>query len=138
MPQFLILRLVLALTGIILALLGANVGLGGIATLGLQVEPGFVAAVDPIAFAYQDNHVRFNGGLLTAIGAFFIIGSVALERIRSVLIGLCGIIALGGLFRFSQPENPLFSDPELIRSLVMEVLFFPALAFWLWRSTVPR
>ena len=133
-----ILRIVLALTGIVLALLGANVGLGGIATLGLQIEPGFVAAVDPKAFAYQDNHVRFIGGLLTVVGAYFIIGSVALERMRLMLISLCGVVALAGLFRFSQPKNPLFSDPELIRSLAMEVLFFPALAFWLWRTAVPR
>jgi len=138
LPQFLILRIVLALTGIMLAILGANVGLGGIATLGLQVDPGFATVVNPTAFAAQDNHVRFIGGMLTAVGAFFFIGCVALERMRTVLIGQCGAVALAGLFRLSQPENPLFSDPELIRSFVMEVLFFPVLAFWLWRSTVQR
>ena len=71
------LRALLALTGLGVLVIGANVGLGGIRTMGLQVDPGFVVEVEAEAFFDQDNHVRYLGGVFAAMGTALIAGAVA-------------------------------------------------------------
>lgn len=63
-----LLRGVMALLGLAVVVLGLNIGLGGIRTLGWQggaVE--FLTVTDPALFAVRDSHVRFIGGIWLAL-----------------------------------------------------------------------
>ncbi len=132
-----LLRITLALTGIVLLLLGLNTGVGGILTLGWQIPPDFATIANAGNFAAQDNHVRFMGGLLAGAGLLTCAGAVALHRLRPALITICAIVFVGGLFRFTPFDGTVFSNPELIRSLALELVYFPLLALWVWR-TAPK
>ena len=133
MPPNLPLRFVLVLTGLGVFVIGANVGLGGMQTMGLQVAPGFLEPVDQAVFDVQDNHVRFLGGFFAAAGLMFVAGAIWLNALRSSLVTLCALIALAGLFRFSQ-GLPAVANSDVLPSLGLELVFFPLLAFWLTRA----
>lgn len=136
MPSNLALRIVLALTGVAVMAIGANVGLGGMQTMGMQVVPGFLEPVDQVVFDVQDNHIRFLGGVFAAVGLVFLAGAVWLSNLRDGLIVLCAVVAVAGLFRFSQGVEAATAG-EILPSLLLELVFFPLVAFWLMRS-VPR
>lgn len=129
-----VLRVVLLLVGAVMIALGLNVGLGGILTLGWQGSADFVSVTNAEAFAAQDNHVRFLGGfwlgagLLTAAGAFF------LNQLRPVLTGIAAMVFVGGLARLSAADPALVTSAAILPSLAAELVLFPALAIWLWRS----
>ncbi len=135
-PEFmtLALRFLLALTGAGVLVIGANVGLGGIRTMGLQVDPGFVAEVDAEAFFDQDNHVRYLGGVFAAVGAALIAGAIAFRALRPGLVLLLAVAACGALFRFSQAGFDILARGSLLPSLAFELLIFPALAIWVART----
>ena len=125
------LNLVLILVGAAICALGLNVGLGGINTLGWQGLQGFFGITDATAFATQDSHVRFLGGLWSGVGGLFVAGCFKLTALRPVLMALCGIIAVAGLFRFGGPGGLAMPGAALVRSLAFELLGFPILALWL-------
>ena len=128
------LRIILGVLGFAFIALGVNVAVGGILTLGLQIDLAFVAIADAVDFAKQDNHVRFLGGLMTAIGACFVIATVRFDQFRNLIFGLCIIIiSVAGLFRLTQSGLPSLLDAERFRSFLFEVAIFPAIAFWIAR-----
>lgn len=129
-----ILRTVLAMIGVIVVVLGLNIGLGGMQTLGWQIDPEFLTVTNPDDFAVQNNHIRFVGGVWFAIGLLFIAGSFALESLRTTLIFLCIAIAIASSFRFSAPNISILTNPDIIGSLLFEMIGFPLLALWLYRS----
>jgi hypothetical protein len=130
MRRHLILRAVLALIGAVVVVLGLNVGLGGIRTLGWQggaVE--FLTVTDPGLFAIRDSHIRFIGGIWLAIGLTLAAGAIWLERLRPVLVVIAALVFVGGLTRLS---GALPSD--VLPSLALELLGFPLLGWWVWRT----
>jgi hypothetical protein len=80
-----LLRMVLALCGIGIVMLGLNVSLGGIVTMGWQGSTDFVAITDAAAFQVQDNHVRFIAGVWTGVGLLFLAGAAKLETMRPIM-----------------------------------------------------
>ena len=127
------LRGLLVVTGLVVIAVGLNVGMGGIRTLGLQVPPDFVAVANPVGFAIQDSHTRFLGGLFLATGVLLVIGAFALRRLRSVLVTLCCIMPVAGLFRLTDVDAIAATMPALMASLAFEFVVFPALALAIWR-----
>ena len=129
------LRVSLFLTGAIVVWLGLNVGLGGFETLGWQGAKEFFAVTDPETFAVQDNHIRFIAGVWLSVGLILIAGSIALYRLRSVLIVLTGMVFVGGLMRFSSADGALLVSNSIAPSLIAELIAFPLLGFWIFKAT---
>ncbi|MCH2164500.1 MAG: DUF4345 domain-containing protein [Marinovum sp.] len=129
-----LLNLVVVIVGIAIVLLGLNVGLGGIKTLGWQSTRDFVAITDAAVFHAQDSHIRFIGGVWFGVGAVFIIGGFALRLFRSTLIILSAMIAIAGLFRFSNMNPEVIFSVAIVPSLAFELVGFPLLAWWLMAS----
>ena len=75
-PQ-LALRFVLAAVGVGIVVLGLNVGLGGIRTLGWQDARPFLEVTNTAVYGVHDSHIRFLGGVFMGIGLLFIAGSLA-------------------------------------------------------------
>lgn len=128
------LRGVLALASLFIVFTGINVAFGGIETLGLQGSRDFVAVTDATAFAAQDSHVRFFGGVWLGLGLLFSGGAVRLNALRPVLYVACALIFLGGLARFSALRPDVLFGPQLVGSLGAELIGMPLLAFWMWRT----
>ena len=136
-PNYL-LRGALAVLGLVIVVLGLNVGFGGIRTLGWQGGlVDFLTVTDPGVYAVRDNHVRFIGGVWLGLGLVVLAGSVAFQRLRGVLVVLVGLIAIGGLARFSGDLSSLVR-PDILPSLVFELLGAPLLALWFARAERPR
>jgi hypothetical protein len=124
------LRAVLALVGLAIIVLGLNVGLGGIQTLGWQGGvTAFVSVTDPAVFAVRDSHVRFNGGVWLAVGLTLLAGAIWLRQLRTVLVAVAGMVVVGGLVRLA---GPLPGD--VLASLAFELVGFPLLGWWVWRA----
>lgn len=134
MKTFTLINIVLLLAGAAIMALGLNIGLGGIQTLGWQLPRDFITITDPATFAVQDSHIRFIGGVWFAVGGVFAFGGFFISRIYPTLITLCGMIAIGGFFRLSGAGLDVRSNAELLPSFMLEILGFPLLAFWLFKS----
>lgn len=136
--RYLVLRALLALTGIVIILLGLNVGLGGIKTLGWQVVPDFVQVSDSRAFGMQDSHVRFLGGFWLGAGLMFVAAARWLQALRPVLLALVGMIVVGGLARVASLNIGILMTPDILQSLALELVGFPMLGLWLYRVDAIR
>ncbi len=136
--RYLVLRTLLALIGIVIILLGLNVGLGGIKTLGWQVAPDFVQVADSSAFGMQDNHVRFLGGFWLGAGLMFIAAAKWLQTLRPVLFALIGMITVGGLARIASMDAGILLTPDILQSVILELVGFPVLGLWLYRVDATR
>lgn len=130
-----LLKLVLVLIGSAIALLGLNIGLGGIRTLGWQIPQDFIAITNADIFQTQDSHIRFIGGVWFGIGVLFLGGALMLDQLRSSLIALCAVIAVAGLFRLSATNLDVIMSAAIAPSLIFEIVGFPLLSLWLMRST---
>jgi hypothetical protein len=126
-----LLRLILAIIGLIIIFLGFNVGFGGIRTLGWQGPTDYVEIVNSVAFRIQDSHFRFLGGVWLGIGIVFVAGTFAMHRLRTVLIVLCGVIFIGGIARLSAFDIRILLSLSVLPSLLAELVLFPALAYWI-------
>lgn len=129
-----VLKSILVLLGIVIMVLGLNVGLGGMRTLGWQVSQDFISVVDADVFAVQDNHIRFIGGVWFGVGLVFVLGAFALAKLRITLVTLCLMIAGAGLFRFSAMDLGVVFSGAIGPSLALELVGFPVLAWVLFRS----
>lgn len=130
-----VLRAAIAIVGVFVVVLGLNVGLGGIQTLGWQggTTP-FVTITDPAVFAVRANHFRFIGGVWLALGLLMLAGAFAFQQLRSVLIALTAMMFVGGLTRLSAGNLPLLASADLAPSLLFEVVVAPLLGLWMWRA----
>ncbi|MBV2150115.1 DUF4345 domain-containing protein [Sphingobium sp. AS12] len=130
-----LLRGAIALVGAVIVFLGLNVGLGGIPTLGWQGGSApFFAITDTTIFAVRNSHVRFLGGVWFGVGQLMLAGSLAFQRLRTVLIALAAMIFVGGLARMSGYEPSVLFSPEIAPSLLFEIVIAPLLAFWFWKA----
>lgn len=128
------LKIILALIGAVIIWLGLNVSLGGIATLGWQGPKDFFTISNEAAFAVQDNHVRFIGGVWLGVGAFFIAGAVWLEQLSTVLKALIVMVFIGGIARLSVADPDLLLSAKIAPSLIAELVLFPAIGLWIHKT----
>jgi len=129
-----LLRTVLVGAGLVMVVLGLNVGLGGIKTLGLQVPGEFFQVTDATLFASQDSHVRFLGGFWLGAGILMCAGSVFFDRLRSLLTAICAMAFLGGMMRLSAHDPSIVLGQSLLPSAVAELMGFPLLGLWISRQ----
>lgn len=128
------LNAVVLIIGAAIIVLGLNIGLGGIKTLGWQSTGDVVAVTDAAVFDAQDSHIRFLGGAWFGIGATFLIGGFALRALRQTLIVLSCLIPIAGLFRLSGMNLDVIFSAAVALSLALELVWFPLLAWWLVAS----
>ena len=125
------LRIVLVIAGLAIATTGIDVGFGGIATLGWQGSATFVAATDPAAYAVHDSHVRFLGGVWLALGLAVAFAARDPRRYRAQLKMAFALVFAGGLARIGQFDAAVLFGPDIIGSLVAEIVGMPLLYLWL-------
>ena len=128
------LRIILAIVGIVIVILGFDVAFGGIRTLGWLGPTDFIEVVNSSDFRVQDSHFRFLGGVWIGIGFVFVAGAFALRQLRLVLIVLCGLVFIGGLARFTGPSLATLFNLSVLPSLITELFVFPLLGYWIARS----
>ena len=128
------LKSLLWLIGAVIMMMGLNVGLGGIPTLGWLSATDFLQITNEQAYGVQDNHFRFLGGIWFGVGLVFFIGGFKLSGLRLTLIYLCLLIALAGVFRLSAMDAGIIFGVDILPSLLAELIGFPSLAYWLWRG----
>lgn len=129
------LRVMLVLAGAFIVFTGLNVALGGIPTLGWQGQTAFLEVTDSAAYSAQDSHVRFLGGLWTAVGLLFIVAARSPAAYRSALLFAYVAIFLGGLARLSQLDLDTLFGPDIVGSLAAELIGMPLLFLWTRRTT---
>lgn len=126
-------RIIIVLSGAIVVFLGLNVALGGIPTMSWLGEREFLAVTDEAQYRLIDDHVRFFGGLFTALGLFLFLAATDPLGYRQALMLVFAAIFIGGLARFSAPDIHVVFENEIVASLAAELLLMPLLAFWLTR-----
>ena len=134
MTRSILLRLILALVGLAIMMLGLNIGLGGIPTLGWQTSETFIAVTNETVFHVQDSHIRFIGGVWFCVGAIYLLGAFYYDKLRTTLITLSVAIAVAGLFRLSGLEGGAVFSAAIVPSLALEIIGFPLLAWWLLQT----
>jgi len=123
-------RAAIFILGLVALWTGANVALGGIATLGLQGPTDFVAAVRVDACAAHDSHVRFLGGLWLGVGLLFLAGAWKLRPLKPAIQTALVLTIIGGLARFSALRFDVQFGPDILGSFLAEVILMPLLLWW--------
>ena len=123
--------IVLIVLGALNIFVGINVGFGGIATLGLQGQTEFFEVTDETVFLIRDSHIRYFGGLYFGIGLFLILASTNLRKYHKALNLVFALIFIGGLARFTMMRFDIIFGPDIIGSLLVELVLMPVLYFWL-------
>lgn len=134
----LILRILLAIVGVVIFIIGLDVAFGGIRTLGWLGPTDFLEVVNASDFNVQDNHFRFLGGTWIGIGLVFVAGAFAFQRMRTALVTLCAVVFVGGLARFSTPDLATLAHSSVLPSLLAELIMFPLLGLWISKSGEDR
>lgn len=125
------LRAILSVIGVLNIFLGINVGFGGIETLGWQVQAKFFEVTNEAVFLVRDSHIRFYGGLYVGIGLFLLLSVTDLRKYQSALNLVFALIFIGGLARFSMARPDVLFGPDILTSLVAELVLMPVLYVWL-------
>ena len=128
-----IFRGTLFLAGAFIVMTGLNIGLGGMVTLGWQGSNDFVAITDPHAFALQDSHIRFLGGLWFGLGLMLWAGAWNPARLATALNLTFALIFIGGVMRLISSKPDVIFGPDIVGSLAAELIGMPILLFWLSR-----
>ncbi len=126
-------RIVLVIVGAVSAVIAVNVAFGGLHTLGWQGPTDYFTVTDEANFAIRDNHARFFGGVMLALGAFFILAATNPRRYRGALLLAITLMFAGGLARFTQFELGVTFGPAIIVSALVELVLMPVLAVWVWK-----
>ncbi len=137
MKRSLPLKTVLALVGLAIMVLGLNIGLGGIPTLGWQTSETFIAVTNETVFHVQDSHIRFIGGVWFGVGVIFLLGASLTDRLRGTMVTLSVAIAFAGLFRLSGLDGGVVFSAAILPSLALEIIGFPLLVVWLLQTPRP-
>lgn len=122
---------ILVVLGLFNVFLGINVGFGGIETLGWQVQAKFFEVTNETVFLVRDSHIRFYGGLYVGIGLFLLLAVTDLHKHQSALNLVFALIFIGGLARFSMLRPDVLFGPDILTSLVAELVLMPVLYVWL-------
>jgi hypothetical protein len=127
------LRAALVLAGANTLFTGLNRAFGGIATLGWQGSTEFLTVLSEHDYLIQDNHNRFLGGVWAGIGLMLIVAPLDLARFRPILNFIFALIFIGGLSRFTIMRADVVFGPDIVVSLIAELVGMPLLFFWLAR-----
>jgi hypothetical protein len=138
MKSEIVLKSVLLLIGVAVILLGLNIGLGGIRTLGWQMSGAFFEVTNETLFRAHDSHIRFIGGVWFGVGVVYLFGGFFLDALRPALVVLCAVIAVAGLFRLSGLFLGAEFSPAIWTSFALEVIGFPCLGWWLGQPFMQR
>ncbi len=106
---------------------------GGISTLGWQGQTDFFEVTNKNIYLMCDSHIRFFGGLYFGIGLFLLLASTNLKKYQMALHLVFALIFLGGLARFTMMRFDIIFGPDIIASLLTELLLMPILFVWLTR-----
>lgn len=128
------LRAILLVIGAFNVFLGINVGFGGIETLGWQVQAKFFEVTNEAVFLVRDSHIRFYGGLYVGIGLFLLLSVTDLRKYQSALNLVFALIFMGGLARFTMLRPDVLFGPDILVSLLAELVLMPVLYLWLART----
>jgi hypothetical protein len=128
------LRVVLVIVGGFFVFVGLNIGFGGIQTLGLQGTTQFLTVTQEARYLVQDNHVRFLGGVFGALGLFLILGASNLKRYQAGLRLAFALTFIGGLARFTSQRPDVVFGPDVLMSVLGELVLMPILYVWLSRT----
>ncbi len=129
-----LLRILLAVIGIVIVLLGLNVSLGGMQTLGWQGVSDFFVVTDSEAFAVQDNHIRFIAGVWTGVGVYFVAAALLPQQFSSALKAMIVLVMFGGIARLFVLDLTLLMSLQIAPSLVAELVLFPLLGWWIHKT----
>ena len=94
----------------------------------------FFAVTNEPVFAVRDNHIRFIGGVWLGLGLLMFAGSVAFQRLRTVLVSLTAMIFVGGLARLSGGDVAVLLGGNVAPSLVFEIVLMPMLGLWFTKA----
>ena len=125
---------VLALAGAFTSFTGLNRALGGMQTMGWQGSTDFLQVVAEHEFLIQDNHTRFLGGVWTGVGMLLLVSAISPKRFHSILNFVFAIIFLGGLARFTAMRPDIVFGPDIVGSLVAELILMPLLFVWVGQA----
>ncbi len=125
-----IFRGTLFLAGTFIVMTGLNIGLGGLVTLGWQGPTDFLAITDPHAFAVQDSHIRFLGGLWLGAGLTLWLGAWDPVRLAGALKLIFSLIFIGGVMRLISSNPDVIFGPDIVGSLAAELIGMPVLYLW--------
>lgn len=128
-----LLRGALLLSGAMLVVIGLNLALGGIHSMGWHIPTDFMTVTDQDLYLRHDNNVRFFGGVFTGLALMTTAGAIWPRALRPSIIAFLLAIPFGSVFRIIAPDYAIFADPVMRPSVLAELLICPALAFWLWR-----
>ncbi len=123
-------RVVLVLAGAFVVLTGLDNGLGGMRTLGWLGSNDFVAIVDAEAFAVQNNHAKFLGGLWFGMGLTLWLAAWSPHRFSQALKLVFALIFLGGVMRLASDSPEIAFSADIIGSLAAELIGMPILYLW--------
>ncbi|MBO6633089.1 DUF4345 family protein [Parvibaculum sp.] len=126
-------RIVVALSGLFVIVLGLNVALGGMATAGWLGERPFFTVTDEEQYGLLDSHIRFFGGFFAAAGFFLLIAASNPLHYAQGLYLVFATIFAGGIARFSLFDAGIFTNPDVFWALAAELVLMQVLAFWLSR-----
>ena len=131
--SLIVFRIVLLLGGAFVVLTGLNNSLGGLNTMGWLGISDFYQVTNMEMFKIRDNHVRFIGGVWTALGAFLCLAATNPLKYRQRIYLVCAAIFVAGFARFTSGDFVTVFGPDIIGSLAAELIGMPILAFWLNR-----
>lgn len=130
----LLLGVVLVLAGAFTIFTGFNRAFGGIRTLGWQGSTNFISVVSEQDFLVQDNHTRFLGGVWACVGLLLLLAPIDLKACRPALNFVFASIFVGGLARFTQMRSDIVFGPDIVGSLVAEIIGIPLLFLWVSKA----
>ncbi len=128
------LRVLCGVVGTALSLIALNTAIDGMATLGWQFPSDFMDITDQTTFARHDSNARFFAATFMCFGIFMALGAIWLDVLWPVITAFLIAIAFGGLLRFLQNGYSPLADPEILPSLIAEVVLGPLFAYWIYRS----
>lgn len=91
----------------------------------------FIATTDAAKYEIRDNHIRFIGGIWAGLGLFMWLAAVNPMRFKQSLYLVFGLIFLAGFARFTSGNLELVFGPDILGSLVTELVGMPIFALWL-------
>lgn len=124
-------RILIIILGALNIFIGLNVGLGGISTLGWQGQSEFFEVTNESVFLMRDSHIRYFGGLYFGIGIFLILAATNLQKYQLALRLVFVLIFIGGLARFTMMRFDIVFGPDIIGSVLAELILMPILFLWL-------
>lgn len=129
-------RTIIVIVGLFSIFIGFNVGFGGIPTLGLQGSADFLTVTNEHAYLVRDSHIRYFGGLHGGVGLFLVLATTDLRKYQSALQLVFVVIFIGGLARFTMLRPSVVFGPDIITSLMAELVLMPVLYLWLPKLVV--